>query len=106
MKIDRAEEIINNIYQERMGQMEEETNEGLIIHLGTKIKLTKEEEASVIILRELQILRRKLENSIPKSLIKEKIEEIEEKMKYEENEKVLVWLHKQKQVLEELLKGE
>lgn len=40
---------------------------------------------------------------IPKSLIKEKIEELETKMEYENNEKVLIWLHKQRAVLEELL---
>ncbi len=79
MKVDKAEEIINNMYQKRMSQMEEETNEGLIIHLGTKVEFTKEEEASVILLRELQNLRRKLTDSIPKSKVKEKIEELREK---------------------------
>lgn len=61
MKIDKAEEIIDNMYQKRMRQMEEKTNEGLIIHLGTKVEFTKEEEASVILLRELQKLKRELE---------------------------------------------
>ena len=75
MKVDKAEEIIDNMYQKRMSQMEEETNEGLIIHLGTKVEFTKEEEASVILLRELQNLRRKLTDSIPKSKVKEKIDE-------------------------------
>lgn len=70
MKIDKAEEIIDNMYKKRMSQMEEKTNEGLIIHLETKVEFTQEEEASVIILRELQILRRKLADSIPKSELK------------------------------------
>lgn len=44
--------------------------------------------------------------SIPKQEVKDKIEEIEEKMKYEDNEKMLIYLHKQRKVLRELLKGE
>lgn len=40
---------------------------------------------------------------IPKSKVKEKIEEIDEKIKYENNEKVLIWLHKQRKVLQDLL---
>lgn len=46
------------------------------------------------------------ENSMPKEVIIDKIEEIEEKMKYEDNEKMLIYLHKQRKVLRELLKGE
>lgn len=42
-------------------------------------------------------------NFIPKSKIEEKIEELEEKMRYEDNEKVLIQLHKQRRVLQELL---
>ena len=45
----------------------------------------------------------KINNYIPVSLVKEKIEELETKMKYENNEKVLIWLHKQRAVLQELL---
>lgn len=45
-------------------------------------------------------------NYIPKSKVKEKIEEIDEKIKYENNEKVLIWLHKQKRVLQSLLEEE
>ena len=41
-----------------------------------------------------------------KSKVKEKIEEIDEKIKYENNEKVLIWLHKQKRVLQSLLEEE
>lgn len=37
--------------------------------------------------------------------IREKIEEITQKIKYEENEKVLIQLHKQRKVLQELLEG-
>lgn len=41
--------------------------------------------------------------TIPVSLVEEKIEELETKMEYENNEKVLIWLHKQRSVLQELL---
>ena len=40
---------------------------------------------------------------IPKSKIKEKIEELNRKIKYEDNEKVIIWLHKQRNILQELL---
>lgn len=40
---------------------------------------------------------------IPKEKVKDKIEEIDEKIKYEDNEKVIIWLHKQKKILQELL---
>lgn len=42
---------------------------------------------------------------IPKSKIRDKIKELENEIKYEENEKVLVQLGKQKMVLEELLES-
>lgn len=37
--------------------------------------------------------------------VKDKIEEIDKKIKYEENEKVVIYLHKQKNILQELLEG-
>lgn len=40
---------------------------------------------------------------IPKKKVKEKIEELEEKIKYEYNKKILVQLYKQRKVLQELL---
>lgn len=43
------------------------------------------------------------ENYIPIYLVKEMIEELEKKMEYANNEKVLIWLHKQRKVLRELL---
>lgn len=45
-------------------------------------------------------------NSIPIQKVKNKIEEIGEKIKYEENEKVVIYLHKQKNILQELLESE
>lgn len=44
-----------------------------------------------------------LSKTILTSKIKEKIEELETKMEYENNKKVLIWLHKQRSVLQELL---
>ena len=44
-------------------------------------------------------------NSIPIQKIKDKIEELNQKIENEENEKVIVWLHKQISVLQELLEG-
>ena len=45
-------------------------------------------------------------NYISKSKIKEKIEELTQEIQFEENEKVVIWLHKQRKVLQDLLKGE
>lgn len=40
---------------------------------------------------------------IPETKVKEKIEELKEEMKSENNEKVIIWLHKQIRILQELL---
>lgn len=40
---------------------------------------------------------------IPISVIQNKLDEINEEIKHEDNEKVIVWLHKQRKVLQELL---
>ena len=42
---------------------------------------------------------------IPVQKVKDKIEEIDKKIKYEENEKVVIYLHKQKNILQKLLEG-
>lgn len=42
-------------------------------------------------------------NTIEKQKVKDKIKKLEEKMKYEDNEKILVYLHKQRKILQELL---
>ena len=42
---------------------------------------------------------------IPNQIVEDKIEEIDEKIKHEENEKVVIYLHKQKRSLQELLEG-
>lgn len=45
-------------------------------------------------------------NVIEIQKIKDKIKEIDKKIKYEENEKVVIYLHKQKNILQELLESE
>lgn len=45
------------------------------------------------------------EEVIPVQKVKDKIEEIDEKIKHEENEKVVIYLHKRKRILQELLEG-
>lgn len=51
-------------------------------------------------------LTKEFSNVIPIQKVKDKIEEIGEKIKYEENEKVVIYLHKQKNILQELLESE
>ena len=45
------------------------------------------------------------ENFISVQKVKDMIEEIDEKIKREENEKVVIYLHKQRNILQELLEG-
>ena len=46
-----------------------------------------------------------MQHSIPVQKVKDKIEELNKKIENEENEKVIVWLHKQISVFQELLEG-
>ena len=48
----------------------------------------------------------KINNYIPVQKVKDKIEEIVEKIKHEENEKVVIYLSKQKNILQKLLESE
>lgn len=82
MTIEEAETIIDDMYQDRNKIISTKNDKGVTIHLDRldDVKFTNLEFASVRTLREIQSLRRKLDNSIPKSKIKEKIEEIEESM--------------------------
>lgn len=43
------------------------------------------------------------EESVPLSVIQNKIDEINEEIKHEDNKKVIVWLHKQRKILKQLL---
>lgn len=53
-----------------------------------------------------QIINEYIDDTIPIQKVKNKIEEIGEKIKYEENEKVVIYLHKQKNILQKLLESE
>lgn len=79
MTIEEAETIIDDMYQDRNKIISTKNDKGVTIHLDRldDVKFTNLEFASVRTLREIQSLRRKLDNSIPKSKIKEKIEELE-----------------------------
>lgn len=75
MSVETAENIVDAMYQERMKSNEVKTENGTIIDLGKNIEFTDLERASVILLREEISANRELKNSIPKSVIREKIEE-------------------------------
>lgn len=75
MSLEEAETIINDMYQDRNKILE--NNNVIDISRLNDVKFTNLEFASVIVLREIQSLERKLENSIPVSLVEEKIEELE-----------------------------
>lgn len=76
MTLEEAINIVDEMYQDRYKTIEEKTEEGTTIHLEKigDVKFTNLEFASVILLREVQSLQSKLENSIPKQKIKDKIE--------------------------------
>ncbi len=104
MKINEAEKIIDSMYQNKMCSMEEKTNEGVTIHLGTKVDFTKEEEASVILLRELQILRGKANkyDSLV-NLIKEEIKNRNIQAKEHKDNTILTIIGREKEVLQKIL---
>lgn len=80
MSLEEAETIINDMYQDRNKILE--NNNVIDISRLDDVKFTNLEFASVRAIREIQSLERKLENSIPVSLVEEKIEEIQKE--YEE----------------------
>lgn len=79
MTIEEAEIIIDDMYQDRNKIIATKNDKGVTVHLDRldDVKFTNLEFASVRVLREIQSLRRKLENSIQKSKVKEKIDELE-----------------------------
>ena len=74
MSLEEAETIINDMYQDRNKILE--NNNVIDISRLDDVKFTNLEFASVRAIREIQSLERKLENSIPVSLVEEKIEEL------------------------------
>lgn len=65
MTLEEAINIVDDMYQDRYKTIEEKTEEGTTVHLEKidDVKFTNLEFASVRLLREVQSLQRKLENS-------------------------------------------
>ena len=78
MSLEEAETIINDMYQDRNKILE--NNNVIDISRLDDVKFTNLEFASVRAIREIQSLERKLDNSIPVSLVEEKIEELKEEI--------------------------
>lgn len=104
MSLEEAETIINDMYQDRNKILE--NNNVIDISRLDDVKFTNLEFASVIVLREIQSLERKLENSIPVSIVEEKIGELNkayEDSKDENGESEYYYPDYTIRVLEELL---
>lgn len=90
MTIEEAETIIDDMYQDRNKIISTKNDKGVTIHLDRldDVKFTSLEFASVRALREIQSLRRKLDNSIPTSKIEAKMEEYNKRIEqYDEYSK-------------------
>ena len=109
MSLEEAETIINDMYQDRNKILE--NNNVIDISRLDDVKFTNLEFASVRAIREIQSLERKLENSIPVSLVEEKIEELKQErtlkydnyMGYKIESREQQDIDKKVQVLQELL---
>lgn len=88
MSLEEAEIIINDMYQDRNKILE--NNNVIDISRLDDVKFTNLEFASVIVLREIQSLERKLENSIPVSLVEEKIEELNKQLEEDLQDEIKV----------------
>lgn len=100
MSLEEAETIINDMYQDRNKILE--NNNVINISRLDDVKFTNLEFASVIAIREIQSLERKLDKSIPVSLVEEKIEELKEDIKKGKTRYPYILEHKI-EVLQELL---
>lgn len=103
MSLEEAETIINDMYQDRNKILE--NNNVIDISRINDVIFSNLEFASVIVLREIQSLERKLEKSIPVSLVEEKIEELKAQYKtaLEENSTEAFILKCQITILKELI---
>lgn len=92
MTIEEAETIIDDMYQDRHKIIEERNGRGVTIHLDKldDVKFTNLEFASVRALREIQSLRRKVENSIPEFKIKNLIAQIESAIEFMKTDKTKI----------------
>ena len=106
MSLEEAETIINDMYQDRNKILE--NNNVIDISRINDVIFSNLEFASVIVLREIQSLERKLENSIPVSLVEEKIEELKKLITEAQKElgsaskEYTIYVY-QKDILQELL---
>ena len=91
LNIENYENIINTMYQEKMNKRIEKNEKVTFIHIGEKVKFTKLEEASVIILREEIRL---------KKLIEKQQKEIEKNQKFKEDVVNLIMLWDKKELPE------
>ena len=92
MTIEEAETIIDDMYQDRHKIIEEGNGRGVTIHVDKldDVKFTNLEFASVRALREIQSLRRKVENSIPEFKIKNLIAQIESAIEFMKTDKTKI----------------
>ena len=106
---EKLEELISLLYQDKLTQY------GKRLLVENIEKLQKEnEELRAKWNKDTHILQNQLDlanadrinNYIPVQKVKDKIEEIDKEIKYEENERVVIYLHKQKNILQELLESE
>ena len=74
MNLEEALNIVNEMYQDRYKIIQE--NDTIYVDKLKDVKFTNLEFASVILLRGIQSLQSKLNNSIPKQVVIDKIEEI------------------------------
>ena len=101
MSLEEAETIINDMYQDRNKILE--NNNVIDISRINDVIFSNLEFASVIVLREIQSLERKLENSIPVSLVKDKIRKNEEIIDITNDGDLIHELCQKNKVYEELL---
>ena len=78
MKLEEALNIVDEMYEDRYKIIEE--NNTVYVDRLKDVKFTNLEFASVILLREVQSLQRKFENSIPKQVLIDKIKEYKDKV--------------------------
>lgn len=94
-------------YQETYKDVREELKELKKENEEFKNKLSlKQFDVNIVYNDYLEKLNEYERNTIQIQRIKDKIKEIDKKIKYEENEKVVIYLHKQKNILQELLESE
>lgn len=96
--------IVLNLIEKLQKENEEKTT--ILLAGAEKVKqLEKENKELKADNYELNNRITDLLENIPIQKVKDKIEEIDKKIKREENEKVVIYLHKQRKILQELLEG-